>query len=146
ATRQARAVLPVREGPQYKIRQVVMAGNHVYDTPALTSKIPSIAGDPYRPAAAEASLIKLRQLYWSKGYNEARPEYQIAVDRTQGVLDLHFNVDEGKRSVVAAIDVDGAQKTTPHLVRGELEIQSGEPLDLSAVSRSRKSLYGTRAF
>jgi outer membrane protein assembly factor BamA/autotransporter translocation and assembly factor TamB len=146
ATRRARAVLAVHEGPEYKIRQVLMAGNQVYDAPALISKIPAVVGDPYRPAAAEASLTKLRELYWSKGYNEARSEYQVAVDRSQGVLDLHFNIEEGKRSVVAAIDVNGAQETTPHLVSSELEIQTGEPLDLSALSRSRKNLYSTRAF
>src|SRR4029453_5966238 len=105
-----------------------------------------VVGDPYRPAAAEASLTKLGELYWSKGYNEARSEYQVAVDRPQGVLDLHFNIEEGKRSVVAEIDVNGAQETTPHLVSSELEIQTGEPLDLSALSRSRKNLYSTRAF
>ena len=123
-----------------------MAGNQVYDAPALISKIPAVVGDPYRPAAAEASLTKLRELYWSKGYNEARSEYQVAVDRSQGVLDLRFNIEEGKRSVVAAIDVSGAQEIAPHLVRSELEIQTGEPLDLSALSRSRKNLYSTRAF
>ena len=146
ATRQARAVLAVHEGPEYKIRQVLMAGNQVYDAPMLISKIPAVVGDPYRPAAAEASLTKLRELYWSKGYNEARSEYQVAVDRSQGVLDLHFNIEEGKRSVVAAIDVSGAQETTSNLVSSELEIQTGVPLDLSALSRSRKNLYSTRAF
>jgi len=146
ATRHASATLPVREGPQYTIRHVVMTGNHVLDTPTLTAKIPSVVGDPYHPAAAELSLTKLRELYWDHGYNEARPEYQVDVDRVQGLLDLHFNIKEGKRSVVAAVDVSGAQETTPDLVRNELEIQSGKPLDLSALSRSRKNLYGTRAF
>jgi outer membrane protein assembly complex protein YaeT len=146
ATRHASATLPIREGPQYTIRHVVMLGNHVFDTETLTSKIPSVTGDPYHPAAAELSLTKLRELYWSRGYNEARPEYQVAIDRAQGVLDLRFNIEEGRRSVVAAVDVSGTQETAPGLVRSEVEIQSGEPLDLSAVSRSRKNLYGTRAF
>src|SRR4029453_8255453 len=105
-----------------------------------------VVGDPDRAAAAEASLTRLRELYWSKGYNEARSEYQVAVDRSQGVLDLHFNIEEGKRSVVAAIDVNGAQETTSHLVSSEVEIKTGEPLDLSALSRWRKNLYSTRAF
>jgi outer membrane protein assembly factor BamA/autotransporter translocation and assembly factor TamB len=146
ATRHASARLPVHEGPQYTIRDVVMTGNHVLDAKTLTSKIPSVAGDPYRPAAAELSLTKLRELYWGHGYNEARPEYQVAVDREQGVLDLRFNINEGKRSVVETVQVSGAQETTPDLVRSEVEIQPGKPLDLSAVSRSRKNLYGTRAF
>jgi len=146
ATRHASARLSVREGPQYKIRHVVMTGNHVIDTPTLTSKIPLVVGDAYQPAAAELSLTKLRELYWGHGYNEARPDYQVAVDRDHGVLDLHFNIKEGNRSVVEAVHVSGAQETTPDLVRSEVEIQPGKPLDLAALSRSRKNLYGTRAF
>src|SRR5262249_11060985 len=125
ATRHASATLPVREGPQYKIRRVVMAGNHVFDGPMLTSKISSVAGDPYRPAAAELSLTKLRELYWGRGYNDARPEYQVAVDREHGVLDLQFNINEGRRSVVEGVHVSGVQETTPDLVRSEVEILPG---------------------
>jgi outer membrane protein assembly factor BamA/autotransporter translocation and assembly factor TamB len=146
ATRHASATLPVREGTQYTIRHVLMTGNHVMDARTLTSKVPSVAGDPYRPAAAELSLTKLRELYWGQGYTDARPEYQVAVDRSHGTLDLQFNINEGKRSIVQTVHVSGAEETTPDLVRSELEIHTGKPLDLAALSRSRKNLYGTRAF
>jgi outer membrane protein assembly factor BamA/autotransporter translocation and assembly factor TamB len=146
ATRQARVVLAVHEGPQYKIRNVLMAGNQVFPAAKLAAEIPSVSGDPYLPASAEQSLTKLRQLYWSKGYNDVRPSYQLAIDRTAGALDLQFNIQEGRRSIVAAIDTLGNRKTSPDLVREQLEIKTGEPLDLAALARSRKNLYDTRAF
>src|SRR5262249_37975958 len=70
ATRQARVTVPVHERPQFKIRHVEFAGNKVYPAPALAKDIPSVVSDPYAPASAENSLIKLRQLYWAKDYND----------------------------------------------------------------------------
>ena len=102
ATRQAKVTVPVHEGPQFKIRNVLFADNKVLSTPELLKDIPSVAGDPYLPAAAENSLTKLRQLYWSKGYNDTKPMYQVSLDHTTGVLDLTFTLHEGQRSIVAA--------------------------------------------
>jgi outer membrane protein assembly factor BamA/autotransporter translocation and assembly factor TamB len=142
----ARVVLAVHEGPQFKIRSVTIAGNRVYDTAALLGDVPTVKGDPYYPAAAELSLTRIRQLYWSKGYNDVRPTYSLAVDRNSGLLDVRFAVNEGRRMVVASIDVQGTDKTSDALVREQMELAPGAPLDLSALSRSRKNLYGTGAY
>jgi outer membrane protein assembly factor BamA/autotransporter translocation and assembly factor TamB len=146
ASRQARIVLPVHEGVQYKIRTVQFAGNNVYPAADLAKDIPSNVGDPYLPATAELSLTKLRQLYWAKGYNDAKGAYQLALDRNAGALDLTFALKEGQRSIVASIEPSGTQETSPTLVRTEVELKTGEPLDLAALARSRKNLYGTGAY
>jgi outer membrane protein assembly complex protein YaeT len=146
AARTVRVVLTVREGPQFKVRSVTVTGNRVYDTAALIGEMPTVKGDPYYPAAAERSLIRIRQLYWSKGYNDVRPAYSLAIDRTSGAVDVRFAVNEGRRMVVASIDVQGTEKTSEKLVREEMELTPGAPLDLSALSRSRKNLYGTGAY
>jgi outer membrane protein assembly factor BamA len=146
ATRQARVVVPVHEGPQFKIRHVEFAGNHLFQAPELAKDLPSVVGDPYVPASAENSLTKLRQLYWSKGYNDVKPAYQLALDHDAGVLDLRFTVNEGLRSIVAGVETTGNQETSTRLVRSQVEIEPGQPLDLSALARSRKNLYSTGAF
>src|SRR5262249_48696280 len=122
ATRQARIVLPVHEGPQFKIRHVQFAGNSAIPLSTLTKEVPSVAGDPYLPAAAEQSLTKLRQLYWAKGYNDVLPTYQLALDHGAGVLDLQFAITEGKRSIVRSVEPTGYQETSPDLVRSEVEV------------------------
>lgn len=146
ASRQARVVVPIREGKAFTIRSVTLNGNKVYPTAALLSELPLVQGDPYYPATAERSLVRLRQLYWSRGYNDVRPVYALAVDREAGVLDVRFTIAEGRRTVIAGIDVQGNDQTSERLVRRELELSPGQPLDLSALSRSRKNLYGTGAY
>ena len=53
---------------------------------------------------------------------------------------------EGPRTVIAGIDVQGSDETSNRLVRGELDVEAGKPLDLAALGRTRKNLYDTGAF
>src|SRR6185503_15210846 len=50
------------------------------------------------------------------------------------------------QSVVGDIQVRGNQRITEKLVRRELEVVPGQPLDLSALAKSRRNLYDTGAF
>ena len=142
----ARAVIPVREGERFTIRDVSASGNRVFERSPLTAEIPLVSGDPYLPAVAERSLARIRELYWQKGYNDVAVDYQLALDRTAAVVDVNFAIAEGPRTVVKDIQVAGNEKTSQRLVRAELDIELGAPLDLSALGRSRRNLYDTGAF
>ena len=48
--------------------------------------------------------------------------------------------------MIADIAVEGNQKTSEHLVREQFELSTTQPLDLSALARSRRNLYDTGAF
>lgn len=144
--RQARVLLAVREGPLFHVRSITFSGNRLYTSAALQKDMPFNAGDPYYPAATAQALIKLRQLYWSRGYNDVRPATTLSLDRTTGQVDVTFVVTEGPRTVIAGIEVDGRDETSNRLVRGELDVEAGKPLDLAALGRTRKNLYDTGAF
>ena len=75
-----------------------------------------------------------------------RPVTSLALDRDAGQVDVTFVVTEGPRTVIAGIDVQGRDATSTRLVRGELDVEAGKPLDLAALGRTRKNLYDTGAF
>ena len=142
----ARVVLDVREGPRFTIRQVTTSGNAVIPTAVLIGELPLISGDPFLPAAAEQALERIRDLYWRRGYNDVRSDYEMVTNRYAGTVDVVVAIQEGRRTVIADITVDGNQKTSDRLVREQLELTPEQPLDLGALSRSRKNLYETGAF
>jgi outer membrane protein assembly complex protein YaeT len=142
----ARVVLPVNEGPRFTIRELRTSGTSVFDTTLLIGELPLTVGDPFLPAAAENARQRIRQLYWNRGYNDVRVEYDLAMDRKAGQLDVTFGVKEGPQAVVADIVIAGNQKTSERLVREQLELSPEQPLDLSALSRSRRNLYDTGAY
>ena len=59
---------------------------------------------------------------------------------------MAFAIDEGRQSIVRDIRVAGNDKTSERLVREQILVAPNEPLNLQALSRSRKNLYDSGAF
>jgi len=142
----AKAVLQVREGPRFTVRAVTARGNRVIPTADVLSQLPVAVGDPFLPRAAERALDRIRQLYWSRAYNDVRGEYMLAFNRQAGTVDVAFSIREGIQAVVADVRIEGNDKTSERLVREQLELTPQQPLDLAALGRSRRNLYDTGAF
>ncbi len=142
----ARAVLEVREGPRFVVRDVHVRGNRVIQTDALLSELPVKVGDPFLPRAAANALERTRQLYWRRAYNDMHADYALTLDRTAGTVAVTFDIDEGRQTVIADVRIAGNLKTSDRLVAEQLEIAAGEPLDLARLGRSRRNLYDTGAF
>jgi outer membrane protein assembly factor BamA len=142
----ARIVMPVREGAKFSVRRVTTSGNKAWGTQALLEQLPVMTDEPFLPSAAEQALEKIRTLYWPLGYNTVRSDYSLVLDRGAGVVDVTFDITEGQLSVVGPIQVRGNQRIPEDLVRNQLTVTPGAPLDLSALVKSRRNLYETGAF
>ena len=142
----ARVVLDIREGPQFTVQDVTIAGNSAITTPSLLLDLPVVPGEPFMPTAAENALQHVRGLYWAKGYNDIRVTYQLTIDRIGGRTGVAFTINEGRQAVVSEIRVAGNDKTSERLVREQVIVKPAEPLNLQALSRSRKNLYDSGAF
>jgi outer membrane protein assembly complex protein YaeT len=142
----ARVILDVREGPRFIVAGVTFNGLTVMHEEFVTMNLPVAPGDPFMPAAAENALQHLRNLYWQRGYNDVRTAYQLTIDRANARTGVEFSIDEGRQSIVAGIRVAGNEQTSDRLVREQLIVTPSEPLNLQALSRSRKNLYDSGAF
>ena len=142
----ARVVLAVREGPRFFVRNVSTSGNAVLPASALLQDLPVASGDPFLPFAAENALERIRDLYWQRGYNDVRSDYELALDREAGRVDVMFSVIEGPQAIIEDIVVAGNEKTSERLVREQVELEPGQPLDVSKLAQSRRNLYDTGAF
>jgi outer membrane protein assembly complex protein YaeT len=142
----ARVVLTVNEGPKYTVRQLTVSGNTIYPTDLIVSQLPLVSGEPYVPAGAENALEKIRDLYWAKGYNDVRSDYALVQDRANGQVDVSFTINEGRQSVIAGISLSGNDRVSDHLVQEQIQLIDAQPLDLSALAKSRRNLYDTGAF
>jgi outer membrane protein assembly complex protein YaeT len=142
----ARVVLAVAEGPRFFVRDITTAGAAVIPSSNLIASLPFQTGDPFLPFAAENALQQIRSAYWTRGYNDVRTDYQLVLDRNAGRVDVQFEVEEGRQTVIADIAVTGNDQTSDRLVREQLEVTVGAPLDIGALARSRRNLYDTSAF
>ena len=75
------------------------SGNVALPSSTLLQGLPVVSGDPFLPLAAENALERIRDLYWQRGYNDVRSDYELAVDRAAGRVDVVFSVVEGSRGL-----------------------------------------------
>lgn len=139
-------VIPVTEGPRYRVGEIRFSGNKVYTPQELQKVMAFFPGEPYTPQGREDSLQNIETLYGQKGYNDPDIQYKLDRKSDAAVVDLDFTIKEGTQSVVAAVNVTGTDNTSQHMVEHQLELEPGDPLDLQKVSRSRKNLYNTGAY
>ena len=142
----ARVVMPIDEGPAFTVGMITISGNTVHDNRDLVSHGPLVAGAPFVPAAAENTFATIRDLYWAKGYNDVHVDYELVTNRVAGEVDVRFAIVEGRQSVISDISITGNDRVSDHLVRAQMQLSPAEPLDVSALARSRRSLYRTGAF
>ncbi|MBL8290660.1 MAG: translocation/assembly module TamB domain-containing protein [Bryobacterales bacterium] len=145
-TRTGRVVFPVQEGPLYRVGAVTFEGNQAISAGRLAEAVPMPAGEAYRPVLRENALGRLKAAYWQEGYNDIEAQFLTRRNAADGVVDVIFRIEEGPRSLVREILVEGRDKTSDNLIRSQLAIHAGEPLSLEKVSLSRRHLYDTGAY
>jgi outer membrane protein insertion porin family len=142
----ARVVVAIREGVRFTVNDVIFTGNTALPASALEANLPVVEGDPYMPAAVENALQAIRNRYWARGYNDVKVAHQLTVDRVGGRTTVAFTINEGRQAIVSEIRIAGNDETSERLVREQLIVTPAEPLNLQALSRSRKNLYDSGAF
>ncbi|HEY2012970.1 MAG TPA: translocation/assembly module TamB domain-containing protein, partial [Bryobacteraceae bacterium] len=145
-TRTGKVVFPVKEGPLYRVGKASFQGNTTLTAAELAEAVPLPQGEAYGPILRENALQRLRDAYWSRGYNEVETEAELQRLPAQGVVNLAFRITENARSVVADVIVEGNRDTSESLIRGQLEIHPGDPVNLQKIANSRRKLYNTGAF
>ncbi len=146
ASRAAQIVYPIAEGPHYKVGSIEFAGNQVYPSEQLLPAVALEKWDDYGAELREESLANLRELYGRKGYNDVEVTHSLNRHPETGLVDVTFQIAEGPQSIVGEVKVEGNLDTSPKLVRSQLELKTGDPLDLALLGRSRRNLYTTGAY
>jgi outer membrane protein assembly complex protein YaeT len=145
-TRTGKVVFPVNEGPLYRIANVGFEGNTIFDDARLAQAVPLPKGEAYRPVLRERALQAIRELYWEKGYNDLDSESLLNRNKDAGTVDITINLQEHRQGIVKEMVVEGNRNTSENLIRTQLEIKTGEVLNLQKVSNSRRNLYNSGAY
>jgi outer membrane protein assembly complex protein YaeT len=141
-----KVVFPVKEGPLFKVGEVVFEGNTVLPDEQLAQAVPLPKGEGYRPVLRENALERLREEYWSIGFNDVDADYVMQRSRERETVDITFRIREGRQAVVREVVVTGNDRTSENLIRTQLAVKPGEFLSLARVADSRRNLYNTGAY
>ncbi len=141
-----RVVIPIHEGPLFKIGKINFEGNTVFDASRLQDAARLFPGGPYRLGLESSAGYGLQQLYWQRGYNDVVVTDDVKPVPTAGVVDLQFHITENKQQIVQSIDIAGTRGTSPRFVESQIPIAAGNVLDYDKANLTRKKLYDTGAY
>ncbi len=142
----ARVHFSIVEGPKYNWGKLKIDGAAAL-TPEEFAKTAELeTGKPYTPEAAGVSREHIEDAYWKKGYRNVVVDYGLTRNPRLAQVDVAAKVQEGARSVVQSIEVQGTEQTSPAFVKRQIEFQPGDALDYTKTSLSRRQLYDTGAF
>jgi outer membrane protein insertion porin family len=142
----------ISEGIQFKVRDIEFEGNSQITEEALREGLVLHSGQPFKNDLREADLKSIQTKYGTIGCIDA----QVIIERryadpekSPGVLDLVYKIDEGVPYRLGRLIVKGNDRTLDAVIRREANMAGlvpGEPLDVQRIDNFRKRLGNLRYF
>lgn len=142
----------VYEGQQYKVGNVKFEGNKLFTTNQLSERLKMNVGEVFTPKGLSTDTDAVSMYYESRGYLSFNNEGNTGVRAVrnanieQGTMDLTYRIQEGDKSFVEKIEIQGNIKTKDKVLRRELAIYPGEVFNMARVYTSTNRLSGLNYF
>jgi outer membrane protein insertion porin family len=139
----------VHEGPRYKIRNISIDGNGIFDKEALLTQLKLKGGAMFNKAEMQRDVNSLRDIYGGNGYIFADINADTRFLETPGEVDLVYNINEGNLFRIGKINVH-IQGEFPHtkrtVVLNRLSFGPGDVVDIRQVRASERRLKSSQLF
>jgi len=139
----AEIVVPIHEGPQTVVRDVVFKGVEFFEAERILAELTLVSGTPYDPTRLSTDKRKLVLLYADWGFPYAKISQKVRRSDEEGLLRnvvINYEVREGIRVEVGEVVIRGNYRTKGRVLSREIEIRPGEPFSYSALLTSRRNL------
>ena len=156
----------VVEGRQYKVGEVQfrfggLNAQGIYTVnPGIKPVIPRETlllelklrpGEIFQPDALKSGTLgsdvdAISNAYGRKAYNKTEVNARSQPDPDKGVIDITYDIVEGKPVFIELIKIEGNVETKDIVVRRELAVSPGEPFDMGRVKLSEERIRGLRLF
>ncbi|MEO5511374.1 MAG: BamA/TamA family outer membrane protein [Longimicrobiales bacterium] len=135
----------INAGPPVVAATVEYAGTD--SLPVTTAGLPLRLGAPLSMIDYELTRDTLTQRLANRGYARAYvlANYEIASDSPH-IAHVRFEVAPGVRARFGEIQVDGAARVSPAVVRRMLTFKPGDSYSIDALLRSQRSLFSLEIF
>jgi outer membrane protein insertion porin family len=144
-------LITVREGEQYKVRNISWEGNTVYPDEVLSARLGFIRGDVFNQEKFDQNLRgnkdqnDVASLYLDNGYLTFNldPDIQRV---TSDSVDINIRVFERNQFTIHKVNIAGNTKTRDYVIRRELYTRPGDYFDRSKIIRSLRQLQQLNYF
>jgi outer membrane protein insertion porin family len=129
----------VNEGTQYHVGKVSISGEKVTTEEKIRALLKMKEGSVYSPKALHDDAKAIADAYGSGGYVDLVITPQGAPGGP-GVIDLHYQIEEGTRSFIQRVNIVGNTRTKDKVIRREVLVTPGDIFNTVRVDTSKKRL------
>ena len=131
----------VEEGEPFYIRDIRIEGVTLFDTSSYLQTMRSKVGDRYEPGSRLARDMKdLKDLILEFGYTDAQVIDKSTYDLTTNAVSVVLEAIEGELILVGSILIEGNVETQDRIIRREIELYTGEAMNLKKLERARQRI------
>ncbi len=134
----------VHEGPRYRFGTIGWTGNSAVPVAALISVTTTRTGTPYSEGQVQKTLENAYTVYQEQGYLFLSIDPKFT-DR-DSLVDVSFDVQEGVRSRVADLEIQGNTRTKENVIRREASVRPGDVFRRSLLVRTQRDIFALGYF
>jgi len=127
----------VSEGEQYHVDDVMLTGDFVFPEAKIRKNIVIKPGDVFSNALMVASKTAISKQLGDEGYAFARVKVVPEQNKDKKTVKLTYIVWPGKKAYVRRINFSGNSKSRDEVLRREMRLMEGAPLNTTALNRSK---------
>src|SRR5258707_369154 len=129
----------VAEGPQYHVRKLSITGYQNTTEQRIRALLKMKEGSVYSPKQLRDDAKSVADAYGSGGYVDLviTPEGTPA---GPALIDVHYNIEEGTRSFVSRVNIEGNTRTKDKVIRREVLVAPGDVFNTVRVDITKKRL------
>lgn len=139
-------VFNITEGQPYKIGKIKISGGDIFSKEELTKLILLKNGEVYDYKKEEASIDAIKRKFNKLGYCNISVKADLAPDYKTHTVDITFTITEGQAYNVRNINISGNKITKDYVIRRELPIQPGEPVNNTLIDAGKSRLMAMNYF
>lgn len=133
--RRLQLTVPVEEGSRWRFGEVTVEGNEKFDDASLIGLFTVEEGGWLRTGDIDKAVENVDQAYKNRGYIFARVQPEL-VERDNYVADVVVHIVENDQFEISRIEFEGNTMTRDKVLRRELRIAEGLPVNMAGVKNS----------
>ena len=129
----------ISEGPQYHVRKLTISGYEHSTEAKVRAFLKLKEGSVYSPKQLRDDAKAVADAYGSGGYVDLviTPEGTPA---GPALIDVHYTIEEGARSFVNRVNIEGNTRTKDKVIRREVLVAPGDVFNTVRVDTTKKRL------
>ncbi len=129
----------IAEGPQYHVRNLTISGEKVAKQEGVRLLLKMKEGSVYSPKQLHDDAKAVADAYGSGGYVDLviTPESTPA---GPALVDVHYKIEEGERSYLNRVNIEGNTRTKDKVVRREVLVAPGDVFNTVRADTTKKRL------